>query len=318
MRMKALYLEKSQLIIKTLPKPSPLRNEALIKVLKAGICNTDLELKKGYMRFEGIPGHEFVGQVVEATDSKVVGKRVVGEINLSCGKCEHCLRGMKKHCASRQVLGISNKNGALAEYLTLPLDNLHVLPPSISDIEAVFIEPLAASLEILEQIRIKRKDSVLVLGDGKLGLLIAQVIKLRTPKVSCIGKYKRKLKILREKEIETHLFGAKIEEKFDIIVEATGKKKGLSKALSLIKPKGKVVLKSTFQGEARVDISKIIVDEIHLIGSRCGPFLRAIEVLRKKQVEVEKMVNGDFPLHRAQEAFVLAQKPGTIKVLITP
>ncbi|NIM89716.1 MAG: alcohol dehydrogenase catalytic domain-containing protein [Candidatus Aminicenantes bacterium] len=316
--MKALYLEKAQLKIITLPQPSPLRNEALVKVLKAGLCNTDLELIRGYLEFEGIPGHEFVGQVVEAANSNLVGKRVVGDINLGCGKCEYCLGGRKEHCPSRQVLGILNKDGALAEYLTLPMDNLHVLPPRISDVEAVFIEPLAASLEILEQIRIRRQDSVLVLGDGKLGLLIAQVLKLKTPKVSCVGKHRRKLEILKEKEIETHLLGTRIREKFDIVVEATGNEKGLNEALSVAKAKGTIILKSTFQGETKVDVSKVVVDEIHLIGSRCGPFSRAIEVLSRKQVEVEKMVDGDFPLDRAKEAFAFAQKPETLKVLITP
>lgn len=316
--MKALCLKRGQLQIRTLPQPFPLKNEALIKVLKAGICNTDLELIKGYLGFEGILGHEFVGQVVEAPNSKLAGQRVVGEINLSCGKCEYCLGGKKEHCASRQVLGILSKNGALAEYLTLPMDNLHVLPPSVSDVEAVFIEPLAASLEILEQIRIKRQDSVLVLGDGKLGLLIAQVLKLKTPKVSCVGKHKRKLEILKEKAVETHLFGTRIVDKFDVVVEATGNEKGLEEALSLVRPKGTVILKSTFQGKENVDVSKVVVDEIHLIGSRCGPFLRAIEVLSRKQVEVEKMVDGDFPLNRAKEAFAFAQKPETIKVLVTP
>jgi threonine dehydrogenase-like Zn-dependent dehydrogenase len=318
MGMKALCLEKGQLKIRTLPQPSPLRNEALIKVLKVGICNTDLELIKGYLGFEGILGHEFVGQVVETADSKLAGQRVVGEINLGCGKCEYCLGGKKEHCPSRQVLGILNKDGALAEYLTLPMDNLHVLPSSISDVEAVFIEPLAASLEILEQIRIRRQDSVLVLGDGKLGLLIAQVLKLKTPKVSCVGKHKRKLDILQEKAVRAHLFGTRIEHKFDIVVEVTGNEKGLEEALSLVKPRGMVILKSTFQEEQKVDVSKVVVDEIHLIGSRCGPFLRAIEVLSHKQLEVEKMVDGDFPLDNAKEAFAFAQKPETIKVLITP
>lgn len=316
--MKALCLKKDQLNIKTLPQPSPRRNEALIKVLKAGICNTDLEMMKGYLGFEGILGHEFVGQVVEAANSKLVGKRVVGEINLGCGKCEYCRGGRKEHCPSRQVLGILNKDGALAEYLTLPMDNLHVLPPSISDVRAVFVEPLAASLEILEQIRIRRQDSVLVLGDGKLGLLIAQVSKLKTPKVSCVGKHRRKLEILKEKAVDTHLLGTRNRGKFDIVVEATGNEKGLNEALSAVKPKGTVILKSTFEGKTKVDVSKVVVDEIHLIGSRCGPFSKAIEVLSRKQVEVEKMVDGDFPLDRAKEAFAFAQKPEILKVLITP
>lgn len=311
-------MEKGNIKIKDIPAPIPLKGEALVKVLKAGICDTDLELAKGYMSFDGVLGHEFVGCVTEASDVSWLGKRVVGEINVACGECEFCLKGMAKHCISRQILGIYNKNGAFAEYLTLPLASLHVLPENISDIEAVFIEPLASSLEIFEQIRIESNDSVLVLGDGKLGLLIAQVMKLRTNMVYCLGKHSRKLKILEKKEIETYLQMKKTEKKFDVVVEATGNEEGLREALSFIKPKGKIVLKSTFKGEAKVDISKVVVDEVQLIGSRCGPFLKAIEVLRRKQVDVEPIVDGDFPLERSVEAFTFAMKPGVMKVLITP
>lgn len=316
--MKAFVLEKGNIKIKDIPVPTPLNGEALVKVLKAGICDTDLELAKGYMGFEGVLGHEFVGCVTKTADVSWLGKRVVGEINVVCGECEFCLKGIVKHCLSRQILGIYNKNGAFAEYLTLPLASLHVLPENISDIEAVFIEPLAASIEIFEQVRIESDDSVLVLGDGKLGLLIAQVMKLRTNMVYCLGKHQRKLKILEKKEIETYLQMKKIEKKFDVVVEATGNEEGLREALSFVMPKGKIVLKSTFKGEAKVDISKVVVDEVQLIGSRCGPFSKAIEVLRKKQVDVEPMVDGDFPLERSVEAFTFAKKPGVMKVLITP
>lgn len=316
--MKALVLEKGDFKVKNIPAPSPQKDEALIKVLKTGICNTDLDLAKGYMGYEGILGHEFVGRVVEAMDANWLGKRVVGEINIPCRECEFCLGGMAEHCLKRSVLGISQKNGAFAEFLTLPLANLHSLPTSVSDIEAVFIEPLAASLEIFEQIKIESSDSILVLGDGKLGLLIAQVMKLKTEMVSCLGKYKRKLKILNEKHIETFLLQDKIEKRFDVVVEATGNKEGLDEALFYVKPRGKIVLKSTFQGKAEVNISKLVVDEVHLIGSRCGPFLKAINALEKKKVDVKKIVDGDFPLEKGVDAFTVAQKPGVMKILITP
>ncbi|MFB0565844.1 MAG: alcohol dehydrogenase catalytic domain-containing protein [Candidatus Aminicenantaceae bacterium] len=316
--MKALLRERGKLTVRDVSKPLPLDDEALVKVIKAGICSTDLELAKGYMEFEGILGHEFVGRVVKTRESTWAGKRVVGSINLTCGKCPFCLEGMEKHCQSRKVLGISGKHGAFAEFLTLPLANLYPLPSNISDSTAVFIEPLAASLEIFEQVKIEQNDSVLVLGDGKLGLLIAQVMKLKTNNVSCLGKYERKLEILKEKGIKTYSSRRETGGMFDVLVEATGNERGLQEALSWIKPKGKIVLKSTFKGFARVDISKIVVDEIQLIGSRCGPFQKAIDVLSKELIEVDRMIDGDFPLEKAQEALVMAQKPGIMKILISP
>ncbi len=316
--MKAVVLEKGKIRFKDIPQPSPSENEALVKVLKAGICRTDLELVKGYMGFEGVLGHEFVGQVIQAPKKSWWGKRVVGEINISCGECDLCRSGFPGHCLTRTVLGIQNKDGAFAEFLTLPVENLHLLPSNISDIEGVFIEPLAAALEILEQVPLGRKDSVLVLGDGKLGLLAAQVMKSRTDEVYCRGKHERKLEILKKRNIQTTLSGEKLEKKFDIVVEATGEEKGIEEALLRVNPKGKVVLKSTFKQKASVDISKIVVDEIQLIGSRCGPFPKAIHALKTKWVEVEAMVHADFPLDRVEEAFTLAQKLDVIKVLLTP
>jgi threonine dehydrogenase-like Zn-dependent dehydrogenase len=316
--MKAVVLEKGKIRLKDIRNPFPLENEVLVKVLKAGICNTDLELVKGYMEFEGVLGHEFVGQVVQTPKKSWLDRRVVGEINLSCGECDLCRRGLTRHCLRREVLGIQNKNGAFAEFLTLPLKNLHLLPSNISDAEGVFIEPLAAALEILEQIPLGRKDSVLVLGDGKLGLLAAQVMKLQTEKVHCRGRHERKLEILKKRNIQTSLSGEKLEQKFDVVVEATGKEKGIEEALLWVNPRGRVILKSTFKQKVNVDISKIVVDEIQLIGSRCGPFHKAIDVLKKKSVDVEALVDADFPLDRVEEAFVMAQKPEVIKVLLTP
>lgn len=316
--MKALLRQQEKLSAQDVPKPQPLEGEALIKVRKAGICNTDLEIAKGYMDFEGILGHEFVGEVEQAPSSYWLGKRVVGEITLACGICDYCLRGLENHCPSRSVLGIHQKNGAFAEYLTLPLKNLHEIPQTIDDQEAVFVEPLAAALEILEQVKISREDSVMILGDGKLGLLAAQVIKSQTDRVSCVGKHQRKLNILKDQGIKTFYSGETREERFDFVVEATGKKEGLKQALALVKPRGCVVLKSTFCDDVSLDVSSIVIDEIELLGSRCGPFPKAISFLSKRELDVLEMVDGDFPLDQAAEAMALAQNPETMKVLISP
>lgn len=329
--MKALVLSKGKLRLEHLPKPVPSEDEALIRILKAGICNTDLELSRGYMSFEGIMGHEFVGRVVTCAQKDWVGKRVVGEINIGCGECADCGQGRENHCPSRKVLGILGKNGALAEFTTLPVKNLHLVPEDLSDTEAVFVEPLAAALEILEQVRIEERDSVLVLGDGKLGLLVARVMKLRTPHVSCIGKHARKLGLLRNKNITTFQVGddpgkhtldgrtrSDSPSKYECVVEVTGKPSGLKAALLHAKPRGNIVIKSTYLGESCLDMSKVVVNEIMLVGSRCGPFDKALRALHQKRVSVLDMVDDDFPLNRAVEAFALARKPGSLKVLITP
>jgi threonine dehydrogenase-like Zn-dependent dehydrogenase len=316
--VKAVLLKNRKLSVEEIPEPVPGPGEALIEILKTGICSTDLELIEGYMDFEGVIGHEFVGRVVESRTEKLMGKRVVGEINLACGRCDFCRKGLPEHCLRRTVLGILGKQGAMAEFLALPEKNLHEIPDEITDAEAVFIEPLAAALEIVEQVEIQPDDRVLVLGDGKLGLLVAQVMKLKAEDVACLGKYERKLKILAEKGIATRFLGESLHEPYDLIVEATGRAAGISLALDNIRPRGKIVLKSTFHGEARLNVSKIVVDEISLVGSRCGPFSEALKVLEAKKVEVNDLVDGDFPLSRALEAFVEARKPGGIKILISP
>jgi len=315
--MKAIVLEGKNIQVKDVAKPKPAADEALIRVHKAGICNTDLELAKGYMGFQGIPGHEFVGTVEHALDPSWVGKRVVGEINISCGQCVMCRAGLTKHCAHRDVLGIVNKNGAFAEYLTLPLKNCHVIPDILSDRMAVFTEPLAAALEILERVKIDPEEKVLILGDGKLGLLIAQVMRQHAENVTCVGKHPHHLDMLEQSGIVTHESGAKLERQFSVVVEATGNENGFLEALRLVLPQGVIVLKSTFHGESRIDVSKIVVDEVHLIGSRCGPFAKAIRQLERKKINVEELIDGDFPLERWGEAFALAQKPGTLKVLLS-
>jgi len=316
--MKAVILKNRRISVEEVPLPSMEEGEALIKVTKAGICNTDVEMIKGYMDFEGILGHEFVGCVMEASIKDWIGKRVVGEINISCHKCEMCQAGYPKHCSSRLVLGIQGKDGVFAEFVTLPLSNLHCLPPEISDEEAVFVEPLAAALEVLEQVQIRKEHEVLVLGDGKLGLLIAQVLRNQTSHVFCVGHHQRKLAILQRKGIRTFLNNCDRNQKFDIIVEATGNPKGIPEALNRIKPRGKIVAKSTFYGDSEINISRMVIDEIQLIGSRCGPFKKALDFLRNKLIHVKDMIDGDYPLEDAQEAFELAKKTDTIKVFLTP
>ncbi len=316
--MKALYFENGDIRIKDVNKPIPTQCEALIKVLKAGICNTDIELTKGYMNFSGILGHEFVGRVIDSKDPQWIGQRVVGDINLSCGTCDFCLKGESRHCKFRQILGIYDKNGVFAEYLTLPVDNLYSVPNSVSDSEAVFVEPLAAACEILEQIDMDEKMSVAVLGDGKLGLLIAQVMRLKTPNVSCFGRHDKKLERLQDRRIRTFKHNKMKNLSFDVVIEATGSSAGLKHALTMVRPKGTIVLKSTIHGESTVDLSKIVVDEIVLIGSRCGPFERALDLLKNKRMDVEVMIDREFPLEQAVQAFSFARDPNVVKVLLVP
>lgn len=315
--MKALVFDNGELSLRQVPDPVPASGEALVRVLKAGICNTDLELLKGYMQFSGILGHEFVGRVENAPDKRLIGQRVVSEINLFCETCDFCARGETKHCPSRQVLGIKEKNGAFAEYLTLPIKNLHTLPETLSINGGVFIEPLAAALQVLEQVTVAQGERVLVLGDGKLGLLIARVLALESDSVFCIGKHERNLSLLRRNGIQTYLKGEILEPGFPLVIEATGNEEGLDTALQMVLPGGTVVLKSTYREIPRLDVTKIAVNEVRLIGSRCGPFPEAIKLLEDKKIDVEDIVDGDFPLEQALEAFDLAGKPGTLKVLLT-
>jgi len=316
--MKAVILKNGKICVEEIPVPVPGEKEALIRIVKAGICNTDLELLEGYMDFHGILGHEFVGHVVESSDKEWVGKRVVGEINLSCGQCTTCLEGDPKHCPSREVLGIHRKNGVFAEYVTLPLENLHPLPSTVSDIEGVFVEPLAAALAVFDQIPIDPEDDVLILGDGKLGLLVSQVMRLHSPNIFCVGRHPRKLALLQMKGIQTAQNIHSLSRKFDVVIEATGVPDGIEDALSRVKPTGAIVAKSTFHDLAKVDYSSLVVNEIRLIGSRCGSFAKALEFLEKEPIRVEEMVDAEFSLKDARRAFDRAKDPETIKVLLFP
>lgn len=318
MAMKAVVRKRGIIRVEQCPKPGPAEGEALIKVLKAGICNTDLELIEGYMDFEGILGHEFVGLVAQSSDEAWMGKKVVGEINIPCRKCATCLTIDPKHCPTRKVLGIHKKDGVFAEYVTLPLVNLHVVPSAVSDKEAVFVEPLAAALEILEQVAIDEKQEVLVLGDGKLGLLTALVLRTRSPYVFCAGHHSRKLALLQQRGIQTFLETSEIGNRFDVVVEATGSPRGMTEALSMVKPRGKIIAKSTFHGISDLNLSSLVVNEIQLVGSRCGPFEKALELLHKEDLKLKEMVDAEFPLEKALGAFDKARDPEVLKVLLSP
>jgi len=303
--------------VRDIPQPQRPQGFATIRLLLGGICNTDLELQRGYYGFAGTPGHEFVGEVVAADTQSLVGKRVVGEINLNCGDCSWCARGLGRHCPARTVLGIVQHPGAFQEFLTLPERNLHVVPDSIPDEAAVFIEPLAAACEILDQVPLSPGDEIAVLGDGKLGLLIAQVLHAHGCRVRQFGKHANKLQISRSRGIETAAAGTEPARAFRYVVDATGSPGGLRTAVHMAEPRGTVILKSTIHGEVPIDTAPVIVDEITLIGSRCGRFEPAIELLRNREVDVTPLITDRIPLKRAADAFRTAARQGVLKVLLT-
>ncbi len=318
--MRALVIDHGLRLEQNHPRPVPPAGEALVRVLQAGVCNTDLELVRGYMDFTGVPGHEFVGVVEQAVGREdLIGQRVAGEINAACGVCDTCRAGRPTHCPDRTTLGIDRRGGTFAEYITLPIVNLHPLPDSISDDAAVFIEPLAAACEILEQITIQPTDRVVVIGDGKLGLLCAQVVALSGCDLIVVGRHTDKLALLDKRGIRTTTQVDTLERvSRDIVIEATGTPSGFEAARKLIRPRGTIVLKSTYEGNALpVNLTMIVVDEITLIGSRCGPFEPAIKLLANKQVEVESMIQARFVLDEGVAAFERAAVKGTLKVVVT-
>lgn len=313
--MIALWLENNKIDVRDIPQPRQ-QNEALIKIRKAGICSTDLELVKGYYPYTGVLGHEFVGEVVEADDASWIGQRVVGEINAVCGNCEQCLNGRPTHCETRTVLGIVNRDGTFAEYTQLPIANLYKVPASVPDEMAVFTEPLAAALEIQEQINIKPTDRVLLIGAGRLGQLVAQTLALTGCDLRVVARHKRQqdllkargIRIISEEEIKPL--------RWDIVVEATGSPSGFTLARQAVRPRGALVLKSTYKGEMNVNFSSIVVDEINIIGSRCGPFEPALRLMESKQVDPTVLIDDEFSLGDGLKAFERAAQPGALKVLI--
>ena len=295
--------------------------EAVVRVLKSGICGTDLELVKGYSGFRGTPGHEFVGQVEQSPDRpELIGKRVVGEINAGCGVCALCKSGDSRHCQDRAVLGILGRDGAHSEFLRLPSRNLFVVPDRITNDAAVFIEPLAAAIGINECVDIKDSEKVAVIGDGKLGILCARAIESggKAKSVCLIGKHNEKLKLASDSGIETLQIRESdaLAHQFDIVVEASGSESGFASALELVKPRGRIVLKSTYHGLARWDASRVVVNEITVIGSRCGRFQPAIDALASNQIQVKDLISEEFSLSNGVAAFERAAANGVLKVLL--
>jgi threonine dehydrogenase-like Zn-dependent dehydrogenase len=315
----ALRVENKQLKVDEIAKPQH-ADEALVRVLLSGICNTDLEIARGYAGFNGTIGHEFVGVVEESSEEHLVGRRVVGEINAGCGECELCQARDSRHCARRTVLGIVSRDGAHAEFLQLPAVNLLAVPESIPDEQAVFTEPLAAACGILERTAITPHDRVAVIGDGKLGLLCAQVLALTGASVMLVGKHPGKLRIVERRGIETAMpsTAAKRAREFDVVVEASGAAEGFKLALALLRPKGKLVLKSTFHGATDIDAARIVVDEISIIGSRCGRFQPALDLLQKNAVDVDSLISEEYSLSDGVQAMDRARANGILKVLLRP
>ena len=317
--MLAVHLENGAVRMEQQARPERPAGFALLRLLQAGICNTDLELQRGYYGFAGTPGHEFVADVVEADRPDLAGKRVVGEINLACGHCEWCRRTLGRHCPARTVLGIVRHPGAFAEFLLLPECNLHVVPDSIPNERAVFVEPLAAACEILDQVSIPCGDPVAVLGDGKLGLLIAMTLRVYGYPVSLFGRHREKLAIAEAAGVATEIVGAALPgHAFEWVVDATGTPEGLRAAVSITRPRGTLILKSTVHGLVPVDTAPIIVNELTLVGSRCGRFEAALPLLEHGLIPVERLIADRFRLADAPAAFSRAAERGALKVLLSP
>lgn len=314
--MQALYWNGENLSLdRSYPAPKADEETALLRVRLAGICSTDLQIFKGYMGFRGVPGHEFVGEVKEGP-AELVGKRVAAEINFACGRCDFCARDLGRHCPNRRVMGILGADGSFAEYMAAPVANLHLVPEGISDEEAVFIEPLAAAFEILEQVQLGVGDDVLVLGDGKLGLLCARVLRLTGARVSALGKHPEKLAILKKLGIRTLLLSDWKPRLYDVVVEATGSTSGLKLALDAVRPRGTLVLKSTVAESHSLSLASLVINEVTVIGSRCGVFPPAIEALAQKSVSVTPLIEKVYPLADGLEAVAHAGRVGALKVLL--
>ena len=299
--MQALFFARGRAAVRETPRPAVRPGRALVRVVKSGICNTDLELARGYHAFSGIPGHEFVGVVEGPPRSRWLGKRVVGEINLACGRCDWCRRGLGRHCPRRTVLGIRGHAGAHADYLTLPEENLREVPREVSDLEAVFVEPLAAAAEVLDQVEVGPGTRAAVLGVGKLGTLVAAVLEEAGASVARVGRRTRARSA-----------------SYDLVVEATGSPAGMPRALALVRPRGTIVWKTTHHAPARFDAAPLVVNEITVVGSRCGRFEPALDLLRRRRVDVARLVEAEYPLADATRALAHAARRGARKILLAP
>ena len=317
--MQAITVDRGKVTYQSVyPDPVPQGDEVLIEVELAGICATDLEIVKGYMNFSGVLGHEFVGRVIKGPRN-LVDKRVVGSINCVCGKCDLCLSGLSDHCRQRTVIGISGRDGTFADLLTLPSRNVYVVPENVSNDEAVFVEPLAAALQIVQQVRIEPRDRVIVLGDGRLGLLTVQVLSTRGGRgnVILLGKHEEKASFCEKRGIQARLLDDMlIKPEWDVVVDCTGSVDGFATACQLVRPRGKLVLKSTWHPDTPVDLSPLVINEINLIGSRCGPFPDALNALSTQEVVVNGMITSRYKLAQAAQALEKANAPNQIKVVL--
>jgi threonine dehydrogenase-like Zn-dependent dehydrogenase len=316
--MRALFWNGSKLRLdESHARPKIGADRALVKVHLAGICSTDLQIFKGYMGFTGVPGHEFVGSVTEGP-AAWIGRRVVSEINFACGACDFCARDLGRHCAQRTVMGILNADGAFAEYLSVPTNNLYVVPDGIADEEAVFTEPLAAAFEIPAQVQVSPADDVLVIGDGKLGNLCAQVLARAGAKITALGKHAEKLALIKKAGVRTVLLQDWQPQQVDIVVEASGSASGMALALEAVRPRGTLVLKSTIAGAHQVSLAPIVINEINVIGSRCGPFPAALEALAAHRIAVTPLIEKVYALRDGVAAAAHAAQAGARKILLRP
>ncbi len=317
--MKALVYDRGKVeFSRNWPDPVPQKEEVLISVRKAGICSTDLEIAKGYMNFHGVMGHEFVG-VVSKGPRNLQGKRVVAEINCICGRCDMCQSGLSNHCRNRQVIGIDKHDGVFAEFVSVPARNVHVLPDAVTDEEAIFVEPLASAMQVVRQVPMDSRQKVIVVGDGRLGLLTVQVLRIgpKSPRVVLLGKHPDKIEFCEKRGIQTYLLqDFVIKPEWDVVVDCTGSPEGFATSCRLVRPRGKLVLKSTWVADKPVDLSPLVVDEITLIGSRCGPFPEAINALAADHVVVNGLITSAFPLSDGETALARAKQPNQIKVVL--
>jgi threonine dehydrogenase-like Zn-dependent dehydrogenase len=315
--MRALLFDHSLKLDPRRAEPAEEDGDTLLKVRLAGICATDLEIVKGYMNFRGVLGHEFVAEVISSPKKELVGERVVGEINCVCGRCDLCVSGLSNHCRNRTVLGILNHDGAFAEYVRLPAANLHVLPKTIDDDAAVFVEPLAAAHQVLKQIKLDGRKWVTVLGDGRLGLLVAQVLRNVDCPVRMIGKHPEKLAMCEKWQIRSRAISDIVpRHDQDVVVDCTGSANGFEMAMQMVRPRGTIVLKSTFAAGKALNLAPLVIDEINVVGSRCGPFREAIRSLADKSVDVLSLIHRRIKLEQGVEAMELAGRPGVLKVLL--
>jgi len=316
--MRAIVVNKDGVAVRSdYPGPRPAQGESIVRVSLAGICGTDLELARGYMNYRGVPGHEFVGHVVESAESLLIGRRVVGEINAACGRCRACARELGRHCPNRTVLGILGRDGAMAEYLTLPNRNLFVVPDSVPDEGAVFVEPLAAAYEIFEQRPIARDSRVLVLGDGRLGSLVATVFRSEDYDVRIAGHHSEKLSCLAKLGFAT-TDEREMDALYDVVVDCTGSAAGFQRAVELVRPRGLLILKSTAADGANLNLAPVVISEITVLGSRCGRFEPALGALAARKIDPTPLISAIYPLDDATRAFEAAAAPSNFKVLLRP